>query len=132
MWHSDTVSTFKFWRLKGRSLLSCYRGIKVRFTEKILTAHQQGWGRGGLRDNGQWAVNDTITELRNKLAKVSETLEKLEPQQAASKTVNDSMHKQLVDLKRQCWRNMQQSRQEVPFSQKRQNKKLWIFYSKTI
>ena len=71
-------------------------------------------------------------ELRNKLAKVSETLEKLEPQQAASKTVNDSMHKQLVDLKRQCWRNMQQSRQEVPFSQKRQNKKLWIFYCKTI
>lgn len=43
-------------------------------------------------------LNDTITELADKLAKVSEKLERMESQQAVSKTVNDSMHKQLVEL----------------------------------
>lgn len=43
-------------------------------------------------------LNGTITELADKLAKVSEKLERMESQQAVSKTVNDSMHKQLVEL----------------------------------
>ena len=43
-------------------------------------------------------LNDTITELADKLAKVSEKLGRMESQQAVSKTVNDSMHKQLVEL----------------------------------
>ena len=34
-------------------------------------------------------LHDTITELGNKLAKVSETLEKIKSQQAVSKTVDD-------------------------------------------
>ena len=37
--------------------------------------------------------NITIIEVANKLAKVFETLERMGSQQAASKTVNDSMYK---------------------------------------
>lgn len=43
-------------------------------------------------------LNETITELADKLAKISEKSERIESQQAVSKTVNDSMHKQLVEL----------------------------------
>lgn len=43
-------------------------------------------------------LNETITELADKLAKISEKSERMESQQAVSKTVNDSMHKQLVEL----------------------------------
>ena len=57
-------------------------------------------------------VNDTITELGNKLAKVSETLERMESQQAVSKAVIDSMHKRLADLEKQCCRNAQYSKRE--------------------
>ena len=43
-------------------------------------------------------LNETITELADKLAKISEKSERMESQQVVSKTVNDSMHKQLVEL----------------------------------
>ena len=50
-------------------------------------------------------LSDTVTELVNKLTKVSETLERMQSQQAVSETVNESMHKQLLDVERQCWKN---------------------------
>ena len=36
----------------------------------------------------------------------------MEPQQVVSKTVDYPMHKQLVEMVRQCWRNTQYSSQE--------------------
>ena len=63
-----------------------------------------------LSNGNKDKLNDSITELANKLAKVIETLERMESQQAVSKTVNDSMHKRLVDLEKQCRRNAQYSR----------------------
>ena len=57
-------------------------------------------------------LSDIITELGKKLAKVGETFERMESQQAVSKTVNDFMLKRLVEIARQCWRNTQYSRQE--------------------
>ena len=38
-------------------------------------------------------LNNSITELANQLAYVSETLKRIESQQAVSKTANNSMHK---------------------------------------
>ena len=53
------VPTFEFWRLEGGSLVTCYSGTKVRFTEKNIGRPLTGqcqWG-GGLRDNDKLAAN---------------------------------------------------------------------------
>ena len=44
-----------------------------------------------IEDNDK--LNNSITELANQLAYVSETLKRIESQQAVSKTANNSMHK---------------------------------------
>ena len=54
----------------------------------------------------------TLADLNKEISKISKNFEKLETELSISKTVNNALHKRVIQLEKQCWRNEQYSRRE--------------------
>ena len=57
-------------------------------------------------------MESTLADLNKEISKINKIFEKLESELSISKTVNNALHKRVIQLKKQCWRNEQYSRRE--------------------
>lgn len=57
-------------------------------------------------------MESTLADLNKEISKINKNFEKLESELSISKTVNNALHKRVIQLEKQCWRNEQYSRRE--------------------
>ena len=57
-------------------------------------------------------MESTLADLSKEILKINKNFEKLESELSISKTVNNALHKRVIQLEKQCWRNQQYSRRE--------------------
>ena len=57
-------------------------------------------------------MESTLADLNEEISKINKNFEKLESELSISKTVNNALHKRVIQLEKQCWRNEQYSRRE--------------------
>ena len=57
-------------------------------------------------------MESTLADLNKEISKIKKNFEKLESELSISKTVNNALHKRVIQLEKQCWRNEQYSRCE--------------------
>ena len=58
----------------------------------------------------QAKFDSTLSNINKELSKLRNDFKKVESELSVSKNVNSKLHKQVVVLERQCWRNSQYSR----------------------
>ena len=57
-------------------------------------------------------MESTLADLNKEISKINKNFEKLESELSISKTVNNALHKWVIQLEKQCWRNKQYSHHE--------------------
>ena len=57
-------------------------------------------------------MESTLADLNKEISKINKNFEKLESELSISKTVNNALHKRVIQLEKQCWRNEQYSCRE--------------------
>ena len=57
-------------------------------------------------------MESTLADLNKEISKINKNFEKLESELSISKTINNALHKRVIQLEKQCWRNEQYSRRE--------------------
>ena len=62
--------------------------------------------------NSDKTMESTLADLNKEISKINKNFEKLESELSISKTVNNALHKRVIQLEKQCWRNEQYSRRE--------------------
>ena len=57
-------------------------------------------------------IESTLADFNKEISKINKSFEKLESELSISKTVNNALHKRVIQLEKHCWRNEQYSRRE--------------------
>ena len=57
-------------------------------------------------------IEPTLADLNKEISKINKNFEKLESELPISKTVNNALHKRVIQLEKQCWTNEQYSCRE--------------------
>ena len=57
-------------------------------------------------------IDRTLSDLNKEISKLNKNLERLDSELSISKTVNNELHKRVIELEKQCWKNEQYSRRE--------------------